>query len=369
LRLGFWGEPGIGSRAFCPATGGRGAALRLARTRAWIVSGSDVFMSQLATDYDYPLPEELIATRPPERREAARMLVLHRFEGRWEHRLFTDFPQYLRAGDLVVLNNTRVIRARVYSDDGRMELLLLEQLSPVRWRSMVKPGRKLRVGSQFVAGGIRATVLEIFEDGERLLEFEHPLDLERIGELPLPPYMGRAPEAADVERYQTVYASEEGSVAAPTAGLHFTCELLERIPHAFLTLHVGSGTFRPVQVERIDEHPMHSERFVLPASTARALEDAARVIAVGTTTTRVLESCAAAGRPLAAASGRTELFIRPPYEFRMVEALLTNFHLPKSTLLMLVSALAGRDLVMAAYEEAVRERYRFYSYGDCMLIL
>jgi S-adenosylmethionine:tRNA ribosyltransferase-isomerase len=326
-------------------------------------------MSQLATDYDYPLPEELIATRPPERREAARMLVLHRSEGRWEHRLFTDFPEYLRAGDLVVLNNTRVIRARVYSDDGRMELLLLEQLSPVRWRSMVKPGRKLRVGSEFVAGGMRAKILEVFEDGDRLLEFDHPLDLERIGELPLPPYMGRAAEAADAERYQTVYASEEGSVAAPTAGLHFTRELLERIPHAFLTLHVGAGTFRPVQVERIDEHPMHAERYLLPASTARAIEGASRVIAIGTTTTRVLESCAAAGRPIAAAAGRTNLFIRPPYDFRLVDALLTNFHLPKSTLLMLVSAFAGRDLVMAAYQEAVREKYSFYSYGDCMLVV
>jgi S-adenosylmethionine:tRNA ribosyltransferase-isomerase len=326
-------------------------------------------MSDLAADYDYPLPEELIAVRPPERREAARMLVLHRREGRWEHRQFTDFPEFLRAGDLVVLNNTKVIRARVFSDDGRMELLLLEQISPRRWRSLVRPGRKLRVGHQFTTGGIRATVLEVFEDGDRLLEFDAVLDLEKHGELPIPPYLNRGTEEADLARYQTVFAREEGSVAAPTAGLHFTAQMLERIPHAFLTLHVGSGTFRPVQVERLDEHPMHSERFVLPEATAVAIEAAKRVVAIGTTTTRVLESCAANGLPLAASSGRTELFIRPPYDFRLVGALLTNFHLPKSTLLMLVSALAGRELVMEAYAEAVRHRYRFYSYGDCMLIV
>ena len=326
-------------------------------------------MSQFAADYDYVLREALIAVRPPEQREAARMLVLHRAEGRWEHRRFTDFPEYLRPGDLAVLNNTRVIRARVHSDDGRMELLLLEQFSPTRWRSLVKPGRKLRVGNHFVAGGIRGTVLEVFADGDRLLEFEQPLDLERLGQLPIPPYLGRAPEEADAERYQTVYAREEGSVAAPTAGLHFTTEMLERVPHAFLTLHVGTGTFRSVLVERLEEHPMHSERYTLPSATASAIEAAKRVISIGTTTTRVLESCAAAGRPLSAAEGRTEMFIRPPYDFRVVGALLTNFHLPKSTLLMLVSAMAGRELVLEAYAEAIREKYRFYSYGDCMLIV
>ncbi len=326
-------------------------------------------MSQFAADYDYALPEELIAIRPPEQREDARMLVLHRTEGRWEHRRFTDFPEYLQPGDLAVLNNTRVIRARVYSDDGRMELLLLEQISPTRWRSLVKPGRKLRVGNHFVAGGIQGTVLEVFADGDRLLEFERPLDLERVGQLPIPPYLGRVPEEADAERYQTVYSSEEGSVAAPTAGLHFTAGMLERVPHAFVTLHVGTGTFRSVQVERLDEHPMHSERYTLPEETALAIEAAKRIVSIGTTSARVLESCAAAGRPLSAVSGRTELFIRPPYDFRVVGALLTNFHLPKSTLLMLVSALAGRELVLEAYAEAIREEYRFYSYGDCMLVV
>ena len=342
-------------------------------TEVEFVAGSFLLMSQFATDYDYVLPEELIALRPPEKREAARMLVLHRAEGRWEHRRFTDFPNYLQPGDLAVLNNTRVIRARVHSDDGRMELLLLEQCSPTRWRALVKPGRRLRVGNHFVAGGIRGTVLEVFADGDRLLEFEQALDLERLGQLPIPPYLGRVPEAADAERYQTVYAREEGSVAAPTAGLHFTAGMLERVSHAFLTLHVGTGTFRPVQVERLEEHPMHSERYTLPGATAAAIETAKktlkRVFAIGTTTVRVLESCAAAGRPLVEGAGRTELFIRPPYNFRVVDALLTNFHLPKSTLLMLVSALAGREFVLEAYAEAIREKYRFYSYGDCMLIL
>jgi S-adenosylmethionine:tRNA ribosyltransferase-isomerase len=225
------------------------------------------------------------------------------------------------------------------------------------------------VGSHFVAGGILGTVLEVFSDGDRLLEFEQQLDLERLGQLPIPPYLGRAPEEADAERYQTVYAREEGSVAAPTAGLHFTAGMLERVPHAFVTLHVGTGTFRPVQVERLDEHPMHSERYTLSGATAAAIEAAKRVVAIGTTTVRVLESCAAAGRPLASAEGRTELFIRSPYNFRVVDALLTNFHLPKSTLLMLVSALAGRELVLEAYADAISEKYRFYSYGDCMLVL
>jgi S-adenosylmethionine:tRNA ribosyltransferase-isomerase len=326
-------------------------------------------MSQIAADYDYALPEALIAVHPPEHREESRMLVLHRADGRWEHRRFTDFPEYLRPGDLAVLNDTRVIRARVHSDCGRMELLLLEQISPTRWRSLVKPGRKLKTGNDFVAGGVRATVLEVFADGDRLLEFERPLDLEQVGELPIPPYLGRGAETLDAERYQTVYARAEGSVAAPTAGLHFTKGMLERVPHAFLTLHVGAGTFRPVQTENIEEHPMHSERYILPGATARAIEEAQRVIAIGTTSARVLESCAAAGRPLAAASGRTELFIRPPFSFQVVDALLTNFHLPRSTLLMLVSALAGRDLIMAAYADAIREKYRFYSYGDCMLVL
>ncbi len=326
-------------------------------------------MSLRTADFDYPLPEELIAVQPPEHREDARMLVLYKDEGRWEHRRFRDFEQFLRPGDLAVLNDTKVIPARVYSDDGKMELLLLEQLGPQAWRCLVKPGRKLRTGAVIVAGGITGTVRDVYPDGDRLIEFDAPLDLDRMGQLPLPPYFGRAAQEPDKERYQTVYARADGSVAAPTAGLHFTRPLLDRIPHAFVTLHVGAGTFRPVQTENLDEHPMHSERYELPADAAARLRAAQRVIAIGTTSARVLESCAKNGLPLEPATGRTELFIRPPYTFRVVNALLTNFHLPKSTLLMLVSALAGRECVLAAYADAVRERYRFYSYGDCMLLI
>lgn len=326
-------------------------------------------MSLRTSDFDYPLPEHLIAVHPTERREQSRMLVVYSKEARWEHRRFAEFESFLGGDDLVVLNDTRVIPARVFSDDGRLELLLLEPLGPQAWRCLVKPGRKLREGSVIVAGGVSGVVQEIYSDGDRRIEFDAPLDLARVGRLPLPPYFERAAGALDEERYQTVYARAGGSVAAPTAGLHFTPEVLEKIPHAFLTLHVGAGTFRPVQTENLEEHPMHSERFELPAATALAAASAGRVIAVGTTTARVLESCAMQDGTLRSGAGRTDLFIRPPYQFKAVDALLTNFHLPKSTLLMLVSALAGRELVLAAYAEAVREAYRFYSYGDCMLVV
>lgn len=326
-------------------------------------------MSLLTADYDYELPESLIAVRPPERREEARMLVVDRVSGRWEHRGFRDFISYINAEDLVVLNDTRVIRARLFSDDGRVELLLLEQLTPCSWRCLVKPGKRMRVGAVTRVGGVEGRVMEVFDDGDRRVDFSEPLDLERVGALPLPPYMQRQAQQGDLERYQTVYARVEGSVAAPTAGLHFTPEILERLPHAFVTLHVGAGTFRPVQSDSITEHPMHTERFELSGETAGRLAGAGRVVAIGTTTTRVLESCAMEGGGFRVGPGRTSIFIHPPYKFRAVGALLTNFHLPKSTLLMLVSAFAGRELVMAAYREAVKEGYRFYSYGDCMLIL
>jgi S-adenosylmethionine:tRNA ribosyltransferase-isomerase len=227
----------------------------------------------------------------------------------------------------------------------------------------------MRVGAEVVVAGVRGRVLEILPDGERLIAFEGDVDLDARGQLPLPPYFERAPEGSDAERYQTVYATARGAVAAPTAGLHFTPEILSTVPHAFVTLHVGVGTFRPVQADVITEHRMHSERFWLPPDTAQRINEASRVVAVGTTSMRVLESCAAKGLPLEAREGATDIFIYPPYEFKAVGALLTNFHLPKSTLLMLVSAFAGRDFVMHAYEEAIRERYRFYSYGDCMLIV
>jgi S-adenosylmethionine:tRNA ribosyltransferase-isomerase len=297
------------------------------------------------------------------------MLVLHRNEKRWEHRSIADFLQYLRPGDLAVFNDTRVIPARIFSDDGRMELLLLEKEAAATWRCLVKPGRKLRVGAKFSVKGFVGTVQTVYPDGDRSIAFDRPLDLAQIGELPLPPYMGRPAELADLERYQTVFAKEEGSVAAPTAGLHFTEDMMAKIPHTFVTLHVGTGTFRSVQTETLEEHPMHTERYDLPSQTAACINTAKRVVSIGTTTARVLESCALQGVPLSCGTGRTDLFIKPPHDFRCVGALLTNFHLPKSTLLVLVSAFAGREFVLAAYEEAIREKYRFYSYGDCMLIV
>ena len=300
------------------------------------------------------------------------MLVLDRATQRIEHRAFGNFAEYVRAGDLVVLNDTRVIPARVFSDDGKIELLFLEAVASPQhwsesvWKCLVKPGRKMRVGTHVCVGGARGRVVGIEPDGERLIAFNHPPDLEKHGELPLPPYFGRAFESTDAERYQTVFANAPGAVAAPTAGLHFTREVLAAIPHVFLTLHVGVGTFRPVQVDDITQHRMHSERFSINESTAAAINGAKSIIAVGTTTARVLETL---GRPLRAQTGTTNIFIHPPYQPRTVDRLLTNFHLPKSTLLMLVSAFAGREFVLQAYEEAIRERYRFYSYGDCMLIL
>lgn len=332
-------------------------------------------MSLRTSDYDFTLPDELIARHPAERRDEARMMVLHRDGERIEHRSFKDFPSYTRPGDLVVLNNTRVIPARVFSEDGKIELLFLEPaaapensggLWPSVWKCLVKPGRKMRVGAQVRIGGIEGTVLGIEPDGERIIGFEKEPDLDRLGELPLPPYFGRSPETADADRYQTVYAKHPGSVAAPTAGLHFTPDVLAQVPHAFVTLHVGVGTFRPVQVDDITEHRMHSERYSVSKDTAFAVNAAQRVIAVGTTTARVLESI---GRPLSPQEGSTNIFIYPPYQPRVVGALLTNFHLPKSTLLMLVSAFAGREFALRAYEEAIQLKYRFYSYGDCMLIV
>jgi S-adenosylmethionine:tRNA ribosyltransferase-isomerase len=294
------------------------------------------------------------------------MLVLDRATGEIAHRRFTDFPSYLRDGDLVVLNNSRVIRARMFSDDERVELLFLEEIAPRQWKCLVKPGRRMRVGAEISAGGARLRVLEITPTGERIVEADTPIDFTR-GELPIPPYMRREADAQDDTRYQTVFAGPEGSVAAPTAGLHFTPELLAQVPHAFLTLHVGIGTFLPVKTENLAEHVMHEERYSISEPAAAAINAASRVVAIGTTSCRVLESQPPG--PIQPCNGRTSIFIRPPYEFQRVGALLTNFHLPKSTLLMLVSALDGRERILAAYEEAIRERYRFFSYGDCMLIV
>jgi S-adenosylmethionine:tRNA ribosyltransferase-isomerase len=296
------------------------------------------------------------------------MLVIDRGAGTIAHHRFADLASFVQPGDLFVFNDTRVVPARFFSNDCRTELLRVERTDPLHWRCLVRPGKRMKIGRTVEVGASTGTVTAIDELGYRLIAWDRPVDEAAHGELALPPYMERGEEAADHERYQTVYAREDGAVAAPTAGLHFTPELIANLPHTFLTLHVGSGTFRPVQVEDPAEHRMHEEAFHLSAAAARMVKAATRVLSVGTTVTRVLEHLGRAG-PLAAASGRTDIFIYPPYQFRVVDVLLTNFHLPKSTLLMLVSAFAGRDLIMQAYQEAVRERYRFFSYGDCMLII
>lgn len=328
-------------------------------------------MSSRLSDYHYDLPQELIADRPAPRRQDSRMLVLHRNSGRIEHRGFADLPEYITPEDLLVLNDSKVIPARLHDASGKIEMLLLEQRAPLHWTAMVRPGKKMREGASVEVAGTTATVLEVLDDGTRLLEFSAPPDLDHHGEMPIPPYFHRPADEQDKERYQTVYAKDPGSVAAPTAGLHFTKEILASLPHAFVTLHVGAGTFHPVKTDDVSEHRMHPEYYSLSEETAARINAAktsgGKLIAVGTTTTRVLESQAPG--PLGAASGMTEIFIRPPHRFRHIDALQTNFHLPGSTLLMLVSALAGRELILEAYNEAVREKYRFFSYGDCMLIL
>jgi S-adenosylmethionine:tRNA ribosyltransferase-isomerase len=324
-------------------------------------------LSQLVSDYDFPLPSELIASRPLPERDASRMMVIHRAEGKIEHRQFRDLPEYLRPGDLAVLNDSKVIKARLSSDDGRIEIFLLEPAAASSWICLVKPGRKMRIGDTCEVAGTTATVQDILPGGERLVKFSAPPDLDRHGAIPIPPYFNREADAEDEIRYQTVFAETPGSVAAPTAGLHFTPEILTRMPHTFLTLHVGIGTFQPVKVERIGEHRMHQERYTISAIAARDINAATRLLAVGTTAARVLES-----QPhgdIHPHSGGTNIFIHPPKTFRRVGLLFTNFHLPKSTLLMLVSAFAGKETILKAYAEAVRERYRFFSYGDCMLII
>ena len=328
-------------------------------------------MSTRLSDYQYDLPPDLIADRPTERREQSRMLVLDRTAEMITHRQFADFPSFLSPEDLVVLNDSRVIPARLHDATGKIEMLLLEQRDPLHWTAMVRPGKKMRIGAIVEVAGTSAAVTEILADGTRLLEFASPPDLDRFGEMPIPPYFHRKSDARDKERYQTIYARDPGSVAAPTAGLHFTQDILTSIPHSFLTLHVGAGTFQPVKSEDLSAHRMHCEHYTLPAETASRINAAKqqgnKIVAVGTTTTRVLESQPSG--ELTATSGSTEIFIHPPYQFQRIDALLTNFHLPGSTLLMLVSALAGREFILEAYAEAIREQYRFFSYGDCMLIL
>ena len=326
-------------------------------------------MSARLSDYDYPLPRDLVASRPLPKREDSRMMILRRDTQTIEHRQFRELKSFLAPDDLLVLNDTRVLAARKFSDDGEVEFLFLERLGPKRWKCLVKPGRKMRVGASAKIDNVIARVEEVLPKGERVISLDEDVDLYSGGSMPLPPYIERASDAEDSVRYQTVFAREAGAVAAPTAGLHFTAEMLREIPHTFVTLHVGPGTFRPVQSENIAEHKMHAEQFSISEEAARKIDNAERIVAVGTTTVRVLESVRQREDKVSAQRGSTDIFIYPPFKFRIVDALLTNFHLPRSTLLMLVSAFAGREFVLRAYEEAIRERYRFYSYGDCMLIL
>jgi S-adenosylmethionine:tRNA ribosyltransferase-isomerase len=322
-------------------------------------------------DFDYHLPEELIASRPPERRDGARMLVVDRAAGTIEHRQFADFPSLLQPEDLVILNNVRVARARFFSDDGRFELLRLRALTPLLWHCMAKPGKRLAVGKQLVIGGITGTVREVMPDGTRTVEFEDLIDDQSHGHLPLPHYMRRDDDGEDDERYQTVFAAADKTlaIAAPTAGLHFTPEILSGIPHTLLTLEVGAGTFQPVKAELIEDHVMHTERYAITAESAAAIESTnGRRVAVGTTVTRVLEHCARTFGAVVPNAGETSIFLHPPCDFLRTDALLTNFHLPKSTLFMLVCAFAGTGLMREAYAQAIASRYRFYSYGDCMFI-
>lgn len=331
----------------------------------------------LTRDFDYELPEERIAQEPAPRGES-RLLVLDA-EGPERHRRVRDLPALLRPGDLLVLNDTRVIPARLHGrrGEGRMEVLLVEKLDEREWEALVRPGRRARPGTVIVfedsTPSISAEVVDKREDRYHL-RFSEPVEphLDRLGHVPLPPYIHRPDEAADRERYQTVFARTPGAIAAPTAGLHISEELLEEIAAdgigiARVTLHVGIGTFKPVSAERVEDHRMDRERYEVSEETAEAIrrtrESGGRIVAVGTTVVRTLESCGGE-----AGSGSTDLFITPGFRFRVVDVLLTNFHLPRSTLLMLVSAFAGRERVLAAYEEAVREGYRFYSYGDAMLL-
>jgi S-adenosylmethionine:tRNA ribosyltransferase-isomerase len=336
----------------------------------------------LTSDFDYELPPDRIAQNPAPRGES-RLLVLDR-EGADRHRRVRDLPDLLRPGDLLVLNNTKVIPARLFGrrpGGGQIEILLTARAGDRDWDALVKPGRRARVGTIIALDEtLTAEVLEKEDTGRHRLRFSEPIEphLERLGHMPLPPYIQRADEAEDRDRYQTVWAKTPGAIAAPTAGLHFTQEILDRltaagIERAEVTLHVGLGTFKPVTAEKVEDHRMDSERWEVPEATAEAIRrtqtEGGRVVAIGTTVVRTLESAAlAGGGEVQAGSGATELFITPGFRFRAVDVLLTNFHLPKSTLLMLVSAFAGKERVMAGYAEAIREEYRFYSYGDAMLV-
>ncbi|MCI5827456.1 MAG: tRNA preQ1(34) S-adenosylmethionine ribosyltransferase-isomerase QueA [Lachnospiraceae bacterium] len=336
-------------------------------------------------DFYYELPQELIAQDPLEDRSGSRLLVLGKEDGSIRHEIFRNITQYLNAGDCLVINNTKVIPARLFGEregtGATIEILLLKRKENDIWETLVKPGKKAKIGTKIIFGGglLTGEVVDVVEDGNRLIRFTYEgifeEILDQLGQMPLPPYITHT--LKDKNRYQTVYAKYDGSAAAPTAGLHFTPELLEEIRAkgvkiAEVTLHVGLGTFRPVKVEHVQDHHMHSEYYEVTEEAATLINEAKqtghRVIAVGTTSCRTLESAAADDGTLTAKSGWTDIFIYPGYTFKVIDALITNFHLPESTLVMLVSALAGRDNIMNAYEEAVKERYRFFSFGDAMFI-
>ena len=337
-------------------------------------------------DFDFYLPEELIAQDPLEDRSSSRLLKVNKTTGEWEHRIFKDVVEYLQPGDCLVINNTKVIPARLIGEregtGAKVELLLLKRKENDVWETLVKPGKKAKPGTKIVFGNglLTAEVLEVVEEGNRHVKFTYDgifeEILDRLGQMPLPPYITH--QLQDKNRYQTVYAKYEGSAAAPTAGLHFTQDLLKQIEEmgvtiANVTLHVGLGTFRPVKVDNILEHHMHSEFYQVEPEEAEKINNAKkngnRVICVGTTSCRTVESAADENGFIKAGSGDTEIFIYPGYKFKVLDGLITNFHLPESTLLMLVSALAGREHVLAAYEEAVKERYRFFSFGDAMILI
>ena len=337
------------------------------------------------SDFYYDLPPELIAQTPLEKRDESRLLCLDKATGEWSHHHFYELPDFLRPGDCLILNNSRVLPARLLGhrlpSGGACEVLLLQDKGDKVWECLVRPGKHLREGARvsFGDGELTAEIAEVLPDGNRLVRFDYEgifLEvLERLGKMPLPPYIKE--ELQDQERYQTVYSKVNGSAAAPTAGLHFTPELLERIAAkgvgvGYVTLHVGLGTFRPVKEDEIEQHDMHSEYCTIPQETAdlinRTKANGGRVIYVGTTSCRTIESWAGEDGTMTATGGWTNIYIYPGYRFKVMDALVTNFHLPESTLIMLVSALAGREHVLAAYEEAVRERYRFFSFGDAMFI-
>lgn len=336
-------------------------------------------------DFDFYLPEELIAQTPLKDRDKSRLMVLDKKTGDIEHKHFYDIVDFLNQGDCLVLNNTRVLPARLIGEKegtgGKIEFLLLKRIELDTWEALVKPGKKAKVGSRFTFGNglLYTEVVGIGEEGSRIIKFEYngvfEEILDQLGQMPLPPYITEKLE--DKERYQTVYSKNEGSAAAPTAGLHFTKELLDRIESkgvkiAYITLHVGLGTFRPVKVDKIEEHTMHSEFYIIDEETANIINDTKkqgnRVITVGTTSTRTLESVADQAGMIKASSGWTDIFIYPGYKFKIVDNLITNFHLPESTLIMLVSALAGQEKTLNAYKTAVDEKYRFFSFGDAMFI-